>query len=92
MGARNYTIVVAAFMSLTLTACATLAHSAPVTRQLQMISAGHTGCLPEDNKLSNVNMNLDGSGTWNATCKGRVYLCSSAAGQGESFSCAPLAH
>ena len=58
-----------------------------------MVSAGHTGCMPEDNVISNVVANLDGSGTWNATCKGRVYLCSAvgSVGNSESYSCAPVA-
>jgi hypothetical protein len=64
-----------------------------VTHALQMVSAGHTGCLPEENQISNVKMNLDGSGTWNATCKARVYLCSAFQGvsNSESYSCAPVA-
>ena len=56
-------------------------------------SAGYTGCLPNDNQISNLT-DIDGVGskTWNATCKGKVYLCSTVAGgplwQG-SYSCAP---
>ena len=74
--------------------CTALANSPMVTRQLQIVSAGHTGCLPEDNQLSNINASADGSGTWNATCKGKVYLCSaisSAGSNSESYSCAPVA-
>ena len=69
------------------------ARSGLVTSRLQMVSAGHTGCLPQENDISNVVMNLDGSGTWNATCKGKVYLCSAVGSTGgsESFSCAPVA-
>ena len=64
-----------------------------MTNALQMVSAGHTGCLPEENQISNVKMNLDGSGTWNATCKGKAYLCSAFLGvsKSESYSCAPVA-
>jgi hypothetical protein len=60
---------------------------------LQMVSAGHTGCLPDDNQISNTSMNLDGSGTWNATCKEKVYLCSAFQdiNKSESYSCAPVA-
>ena len=70
-----------------------LAHSGFITSHLQMVSAGHTGCLPQENEISNVAMNLDGSGTWNATCKAKVFLCSAVGSNGgsESFSCAPVA-
>jgi hypothetical protein len=37
---------------------------------LKLVSAGHTGCLPDENELSNLKANPDGSGTWNATCHG----------------------
>jgi hypothetical protein len=48
------------------TACATAG-------ELKLISAGHTGCTPEQLTVSNVR-NL---GTiWNATCNGKTYLCS----------------
>ena len=57
------------------------------------MSAGHTGCAPEENTLSNVSADSDGSGMWNATCKGKSYLCTAVAsvGNSESFSCAPVA-
>lgn len=75
------------------TGCAAIANSPAVAKQLKMVSAGHTGCLPDENEISNVNYGLDGSGTWNATCKGKVYLCSAvaSAGNSESYSCAPVA-
>jgi hypothetical protein len=59
--------------------------------QLRWISAGHTGCLPQDNLISNTVQ--DGTrGSWNATCKGKTYLCSAvSAGSASSFSCAPVA-
>jgi hypothetical protein len=59
--------------------------------QLRWISAGHTGCLPDDNVISN--SVTDGSrGSWNATCKGKTYLCSAvSAGSSSAFSCAPVA-
>lgn len=63
-------------------------------RHAQFVSAGHTGCLPDDNQISNMNASPDGSATWNATCKGKVYLCSAVASAGsnaESYSCAPAA-
>jgi hypothetical protein len=61
--------------------------------ELQLASAGHTGCLPGENEISNSNVNASGTGTWNATCKGRVYLCSavSSGNQALEYSCAPIA-
>jgi hypothetical protein len=45
-------------------------------------------------ELSNVSLSGDGGGLWNATCKGKVYLCSAAGSVGgsSSFSCAPVAN
>lgn len=73
--------------------CASMANSSIVANQLKLVSAGHTGCLPDENEVSNVNSSPDGSGTWNTTCKGKVYLCSavSSVGNSESYSCAPVA-
>ncbi len=64
-----------------------------VQEKLKTVSAGYTGCVPDENVLSNVAANADGSGTWNATCKGKTYLCSAVAtfDKSESFHCAPLA-
>jgi hypothetical protein len=73
---------------------ATAPVKSPVTeRQLQLVSAGHTGCLPADNAISNSNVNLSGTGTWNATCKSRIFLCSavSSGNQAYAYSCAPAA-
>jgi hypothetical protein len=54
--------------------------AAVFVKNAQQASAGHTGCVPEENEITNVtNM------TWNATCKGTVYLCSMS---GKSVSCA----
>ncbi len=63
-----------------------------VQARLKLISAGHTGCLPDDNEITNVSSKADGSGIWNATCKGRTYLCTAvgSVGNSESFSCAPV--
>jgi hypothetical protein len=71
--------------------CVVTANSPIIARQLKFVSAGHTGCLPDDNEISNVSLGGDGSGLWNATCKGKVYLCSSAGSVSGSsaFSCAP---
>jgi hypothetical protein len=45
--------------------------------KLRVVSAGYTGCKPEDNQISNVtDQKANGPGTWNATCGGRTYLCS----------------
>jgi hypothetical protein len=42
------------------------------TETLKFISAGHTGCTPDQLTISNVN----GPGSmWNATCNGKTYLC-----------------
>lgn len=70
--------------------CASTANSPAVTSQLQIRSAGFTGCAAEDNRISNVNARPDGSGTWNAACKDKVYLCSegSSNGHAASYNCA----
>lgn len=79
-----------AFVIAAVSGCA--ANSPLVQDRLKMVSAGHTGCMPEENVISNVASSLDGTGTWNATCKGKVYLCSAApAGNAEAYSCAPAA-
>lgn len=88
--------VVLAVVVVGISGCPTIPYPPMVDTQLKRVSAGHTGCLPDDNELSNVNANPDGSGIWNATCKGQVYLCtavSAVAGTGisESYSCAPVA-
>jgi hypothetical protein len=70
--------------------CVSMANSPLVINQLKIRSAGYTGCATDENEISNVNPRLDGSGTWNATCKGKVYLCSqgSSGGHAASYSCA----
>jgi hypothetical protein len=91
----NYRVALAAIVSLAGTSgCVSIAANSPIiTSRLQMVSAGHTGCLPGDNAISNVTANPDGSGIWNATCQGRIYLCTAvgSTNQSESFSCAPVA-
>jgi hypothetical protein len=95
MSVFSYRVAIAAMVSLVVTAgCVPIAANSPiVTSRLQMVSAGHTGCLPGENAISNVAANPDGSGTWNATCLGKIYLCSAVAAvnQSESYSCAPVA-
>jgi hypothetical protein len=57
------------------------------TSQLKLISAGHTGCAPEQLTISNV----QGLGAmWNATCNGKTYLCSgvSTGKSSADYSCA----
>jgi hypothetical protein len=60
--------------------------------ELRLLSAGRTGCQPQDNKLSNVSTQALGT-TWNATCKGKVYLCTRVVSSdaAASTSCAPAA-
>jgi hypothetical protein len=57
------------------------------TNTLKFISAGHTGCTPDQLTISNVN----GPGSmWNATCNGKTYLCTGVATGKSStdYSCA----
>jgi uncharacterized oligopeptide transporter (OPT) family protein len=73
------TIVVLLGTLISATACVS-------TDNLKLISAGHTGCTPDKLTISNV----QGFGSmWNATCNGKIYLCSGvAAGKSADFSCA----
>jgi hypothetical protein len=91
---RNVRIA-AALCVLATAGCASLSPDSPVIKnKLQVVSAGHTGYMPPDNEIANVQViNLTGDGTWNATCKGKTYLCSSAGtvNGGTTFSCAPVA-
>ena len=67
------------------TACATT--EATVAGKLQTISSGHTGCEPTDNVISDVHADAWGAGTWHATCRGKLYLCSGT-DNGKSIGCA----
>ena len=69
--------------------CVTILEYPPIN-ELKIRSAGYTGCATDENEISNVNPRPDGSGTWNVTCKGKVYLCSqgSTGGHAASYSCA----
>jgi hypothetical protein len=97
---RLRSAVLAAILGL-LAGCASMSANPPPSpttssftiNPLKLGSAGHTGCLPDDNAISNVALNPNGSGTWNATCKGKVYLCSAVAlrGDSQSIGCAPVA-
>jgi len=68
--------------------CAALANSPMVIKQLQTRSAGFTGCAPDSNVITQVDGKADGSGTWNATCQGKVYLCSMGSSSAPTYSCA----
>ena len=94
MPGRKIALTVLAVGILLVTAACVTTNSPLETHSLQMISAGHTGCAPAENEISNVSTSLDGSGTWNTSCKGKAYLCSAFLGVGksESYSCAPVAH
>jgi hypothetical protein len=87
-------VVVAATLAVA-TGCITplSAESPIVMKDLKLVSAGHTGCLPDENEISNVTTNIVSRGTWNATCKGKTYLCTAVPtfGDNVSFSCAPVA-
>ena len=76
-------------LAVTTAACQTF-----VQNQLKIISAGHTGCAPEQLSISNFHADTFGGGeVWNATCNEKVYLCSGVAGKGSGdYSCAPVAH
>lgn len=70
-----------------------MVNSPMIQGKLRLVSAGYTGCVPEDNVLTNVSATMDGSGSWNASCKGKPYLCTSV-GQvdgGAQYHCAPVA-
>ena len=68
--------------------CTALSNSPIVVDQLKIRSAGFTGCAVDANVITNVNGNTDDSGTWNATCKDRVYLCSQGSSGAPTYSCA----
>jgi hypothetical protein len=57
------------------------------TGQLQLISAGHTGCMPDQITISNAK----GDAMWTATCNGKAYLCTgvSTGKNSADYSCAP---
>ena len=80
---RKYQILLATVLAVTIGACTHLSEN------LQTATAGSTGCQPQDNTIGNINARGLGF-TWNATCKGRTYLCSTIK-YGEATSCAPVA-
>jgi hypothetical protein len=91
---QRLSVTALALFSTAIAGCVSgLASSPLIVKKLQIVSAGHTGCVPEENEITKVDASLDGSGTWYATCKGKTYLCSAVGttGGSESFSCAPVA-
>lgn len=54
---------------------------------LKAASAGHIGCAPEQMTVSNRRVNGNVL-LWDATCKGKTYLCSQVLTTSE-YSCAP---
>lgn len=52
--------------------CNSLPSTAPSgeAQMLSVASAGYTGCLPDQNAISNIAVTYGGSRTWNATCNG----------------------
>lgn len=68
--------------------CTALANSPIVVDQLKIRSAGFTGCTVDTNVITNVTGNADGSGTWNATCKDKIYFCSQGSSGAPTYSCA----
>jgi len=61
--------------------------------KLRAVSAGYTGCLPADNEVTNYSPHL-GVTTWNASCKGKTYLCSAVGNSEDSTTvhCAPVSN
>jgi hypothetical protein len=82
---------VAAASMICLAGCALPTPDSPaVQSKLKLISAGHTGCLPEANIITNVIARPNGDGQWNATCKDKTYLCTTigTASGAQPYSCA----
>jgi hypothetical protein len=71
-----------------MTGCTALANSPLIINQLKIRSAGFTGCAVDANVITNVTGSADGSGTWNATCNDKVYLCSQGSSGAPTYSCA----
>ena len=64
--------------------------------QLKTISAGHTGCTPDQITITKTQegIHLGNTTMWNATCNGKVYVCSGLNGTASApgnYSCAPEA-
>jgi hypothetical protein len=76
-----------------LVSVATTGCQTAIMDQLKAVSAGHTGCTPDQITISNhQHVGTYGTNeTWNATCNGKVYLCSGVptGKSDEEYSCAP---
>jgi hypothetical protein len=82
-------VLVATTLAIT-SGCVAPPSSSAFMRRMKIVTAGHTGCLPDANDISNVTRDFGGTGTWNATCNGKLYLCSAVVlGDSVSSSCAP---
>jgi hypothetical protein len=79
-------ILLTALVLAAMTACQSM-----VMDQLKTASAGHTGCTPDQITISNLTSHdtfLSPGETWNATCNGKLYLCSAVGGTPADSSCA----
>jgi len=88
---RCFSVVCSAPMLLS--GCVPLTTNSPIiSSQLKTISAGHTGCMPDENEISNAT-DSPYSVIWNATCRGKTYLCSGVSDMAgaRTYSCAPMA-
>ena len=77
--------------SAVLAGCATVfppPTDAQLTPGYQFYSAGFTGCQPKDNVVFQIGR-TDMGDTWQATCRGKTYFCTSSRYSGNA--CAPLA-
>jgi hypothetical protein len=89
---REAGIVVTMTAIILASGCVPISANDPGSRNhYQILTAGHTGCQPNENLLTNLSIQPDGDGTWNATCKTKVYLCSVTGQKSEIVSCAVVA-
>jgi hypothetical protein len=65
---------------------------ASATEQAQLMSAGYTGCMPTENRISNLEVKPHEM-AWSATCQSQRYLCTSVktGKDASSTHCAPAA-
>jgi hypothetical protein len=72
-------------VALTTAACQSMGEN-----RLKTISAGYTGCTPDQLTITKLDgTHFGGNEMWNATCNGKVYLCSGEVSG--DHSCAPVA-
>jgi putative lipase involved disintegration of autophagic bodies len=79
-------------LALLASGCAITLNNPGTQSHYQILTSGHTGCVPDENQLSNLNIQHNGDGTWNAECKNKTYLCSVTGQEQEVVSCAPAAN